>query len=230
MDLPLDIWLIIIEIAYPINRGWHRGLCRISLVNKMHRGIVDYLLMRYVKKPIISKKFNSDIVPISKIIKFMARDMPIIEAGFLLADNSHKNLYLNFQFTNIITDQPFLETNFCREHCLLAKTFIHKSRTPYTTYDTTCHMPRLLHYFYTQNITAVLGNPVIIIPVGQDVLLLPVGDNGTHYLRHYRHLHDKIIKNVNVNDTTMLKIIKYILEKDKQIPADLPELINLSIK
>ena len=223
INFPAEIWEKIIVFAYPLKFGWHRRLWVIASLSHMHYNIVKYLFECFMKNPVFLSKTNSPFLSITNAIKYITRDLPEMDGAFLSRETTVQR-YFNFKFSNFITGENFSASEYSTKRCLIAKTYIY------------------------ENTRKKLNNPVIILPLKNNVIILFTNTIGSHHLRNYISLNlrnyissilhrdrqgtpiPKKVEYIDVNNVTVWKIIKYILDENNPIPISLNALISRAKK
>ena len=243
MDLPPEIWEIIIEFTYdPCNKGWHRNLWKIGLVTKMHHSLVCYLFKKYMKKPTFPKMRTKLFLLEDDIIQYMIKDVPVIKPGFVvrrIAEKSteYKKMPLEFSFTNWGSNEDFFEkygAYFSKENnkrFLIARSFTIQNQSSKNKKTSLCSKQIEKSFIIIipfgpnidKNASTKLGHEIC-----QGVYIIGniVGCNMTKYL--HQTPKDFPVTRKNISNISIYKILRYVIDRRNPIPDLTDELLTYS--
>ena len=215
--LPTEIWLMIIKHAYPIRYGWNRDLAKLARTSKMHNSLVAYLLEKYIYLPWIDQTCDNNYLSSKNIIRYITRDIPIIEPGFLqdsLVTVWDSHPIINFSLKNHRTNELFFDKKYSNHRCLIANTY---SSQKNNLADTELNEPFFIVPF--DNKTGVF-----LIGKAQDYYYI-VCVNSEEHSNPFISFYEKWICFLG-NDTKQLEIIQYVLDTKNSIPDNIETLKN----
>ena len=227
INLPSELWLIIIDKTYPIRWGWNRRLFHVSRTSKAHYHAVEYLFKRYVENPVFPlwrycHHPNGPLLSIVSLIKYLIRDFPVIEPGFVIKTGpTHLSLDPTpeeFYYKNIYSGVNFFDHIGSTQRCLVAKTSINVDGDKLQV--------------------NTIENPVIIIPnsntnsvyaihyhKGKWIIKIPYNFQKSRMVLTVSNKFER--KSFNLRDGKALAMIRYVMEYNNPILDDFKSFIKI---